>query len=180
MGTTDDVITESKAQSEGRVSWGFWIGLIVLLGATGYVVTSSMSNTVHYYDVDQVVGQDELVGDTMRLRGLVVDDSHRVRQGSLDEHVFLLAHNQRAMTVLFKGALPDQFQDRASVVATGVMTAPDTFEAESLTAQCPSRYENAAPTAQQNEMMGGTAPGEGGEGAQQGPHMRMPAEASYE
>lgn len=176
-------LPDSTSRSAERPSWAFWIGLAVLLVATGYVITSSMKNTVHYYDVDQVVGDETKVGQAMRLRGLVVDGSHRVREGTLDEHLFLLGLNQRAMTVLFEGALPDQFQDRANVIATGVMTSPDTFEAESLTAQCPSRYENAAPTAQANDMLGGgESSGEGGGAAAEpvGPHVRMPLEVNHE
>jgi cytochrome c-type biogenesis protein CcmE len=151
---TEKRIRVAAPATEG-VSWKFWVGLVVLMGATGYIVTSSMGSTVHYYDVHQVVGNDELVGGTMRLRGLVVDGSHRVREGTLDEHLFLLGLEQQTVTVLFKGALPDQFQDGASVIATGVLVDGQTFEADAITAQCPSRYENEAPTAAANrEAMG--------------------------
>lgn len=146
-----------------RVSWKFWLGLVVLLGATGYIVTSSMGSTVHYYDVSQVAGDQSMVGNPMRLRGLVVENSHRVREGTLDEHIFLLGLDQKTITVLYKGALPDQFQDGASVIATGQMRDSETFEADAITAQCPSRYENAAPTAAANrETMGESTPTMGG------------------
>ena len=147
-----------RAEVGTRPSWAFWVGLVVLLLATGYIVTSSMSNTVHYYDVDEVAGRAEMVGQNMRLRGHVVEGSHRVREGTLDEHLFLLGLEQRSVTVLFTGALPDQFQDGASVIATGRLTDRETFAAESITAQCPSRYEEGAPTASEGDGPEGQAP----------------------
>ena len=48
--------------------------------------------------------------------------------------------------MLFAGAVPDQFQVGASVIATGVLRDRETFDADTLTAQCPSRYEDEAPT----------------------------------
>ena len=134
-------------KSSRRVSLRFWVGLTVVLVATGYIVTSSMANTVHYRDVPEVLGQAELIGETMRLRGHVVDGSHGIREGTLDQHIFRLVGGQSSITVLFTGAVPDQFQDGASIVATGELRDAETFVAESLTAQCPSRYENEAPTA---------------------------------
>jgi cytochrome c-type biogenesis protein CcmE len=133
--------------SPTRAGLRFWIGLVVILLATGYIVTSSMANTTHYRDVHEVAGTTELLGEQMRLRGTVVDGSHRLREGTLDQHLFVLASEQSTMTVTFTGALPDQFEDGASVIATGELLDGTTFAADSLTAQCPSRYENEAPTA---------------------------------
>ncbi len=139
--------TETAGTPRDSAGPRFWIGILIVLAATGYIVTSSMANTVHYREVPEVLGNLELVGETMRLRGTVVDDSHRIREGTLDEHIFLLIGEQSTITVMFQGAVPDQFQDGASVVATGELSDGETFVAESLTAQCPSRYENEAPTA---------------------------------
>lgn len=149
-----EVATQSaitQAPTAQKASTGFWVGLLVVLGATGYIVTSSMANTVHYYDVHEAKAEPALVGQTIRLRGIVVDGSHQIRQGTLDEHIFILTAEQETITVLFKGALPDQFEDGASVIATGVLRDVDTFDAEALTAQCPSRYEADAPTAASND-----------------------------
>lgn len=145
-------VAEPK-RGEG-MSWSFLVGIAVVLLATGYVVTSAMGSTVHYYDVDQAVSNPALVGESMRLRGEVVSGSHRVRAGTLDEHLFILSLNQQQVTVMYTGALPDQFRDGASVIATGELVDGETFEADSITAQCPSRYEGEAPTAAA-EPMGG-------------------------
>ena len=137
--TSDDTAT--------RTGLRFWVGIAVVLLATGYIVTSSMANTVHYRDVSEVLGETAFIGETMRLRGFVVDGSHQLREGTMDEHVFLLVGDQETITVRFTGAVPDQFQDGASIVATGALIDGETFVADGLTAQCPSRYENEAPTA---------------------------------
>ena len=106
-----------------------------------------MANTVHYYEVNQAVADSSLIGETIRLRGTVVDGSHLIREGTVDQHVFILTAEEATITVTFQGAVPDQFQDGASVIAVGELTDQTTFEAASLTAQCPSRYEGEAPTA---------------------------------
>ena len=154
--STDETFTESS-EREGRISLGFWVGLVVILGTTGYIVSSSMANTVHYHEVHQVTDDADLVGKTMRLRGKVVEHSHRVRTGTLDEHIFLMSSEQETITVLYTGALPDQFQGGADVIVVGSLASADTFEAESVTAQCPSRYEGEAPTAGGNDINMGSS-----------------------
>lgn len=146
---------ESNERNPTRISIGFVIGLAIVLAVTGYIVTSSMQDTVHYHEVDEVAADPSLVGATMRLRGTVVEDSHRVREGTLDEHVFLLRSEQSTITVLFQGAVPDQFAGGADVIATGVLLDNETFAADTITTQCPSRYEGEAPTALGNGSTGG-------------------------
>jgi cytochrome c-type biogenesis protein CcmE len=137
------------AEPGGRgalVSWKFWIGLLIIMGAAGFIVTSSMSNAVHFYNVDEAVGRSDLLGQPVRIRGTLVDGSHRVREGTLDEHIFILMSEQETVTVTYTGPLPDNFKDGASVIANGRMVSGDYLEADSITAQCPSRYENQGPT----------------------------------
>jgi cytochrome c-type biogenesis protein CcmE len=133
-------------ETKGRPGAGFWAGIVVVLLATGYIVTSSMAESVHYYGVNEAVLDNALLGETMRLRGIVVDDSHFIRENSLDEHVFELTSEGEQIRVYFTGAVPDQFRDGASVIALGTLEDAESFNAESLTAQCPSRYEGEAPT----------------------------------
>ena len=130
----------------GRLSVGFVLGLVVVVAVTGYIITSSMRSTVHYHEVSEVAADSALIGSTMRMRGTVVAGSHRIREGTLDDHVFLLTSKGSTITVLYQGAVPDQFEGGADVIATGVLLDSQTFEADSLTTQCPSRYEAEAPT----------------------------------
>lgn len=131
---------------KGHTGAGFWVGLLIVLVATGYIVTSSMAESVHYYDVNEAIDDSALLGETMRLRGVVVEGSHYIRETSLDEHVFELTTEGEQIRVYFTGAVPDQFRDGANVIALGTLESSDSFIAESLTAQCPSRYEGEAPT----------------------------------
>ncbi|MCA9562346.1 MAG: cytochrome c maturation protein CcmE [Myxococcales bacterium] len=146
---TDDPNHLVDVRSE-RATWRLWIGSAIVIGVLAYIVTSSMSNTVHYFDVHEARANPALVGETIRLRGTVVPGSHMVRHGELDEHLFILTAGDETVTVQFSGALPDQFQDRASIIATGELEDRNTFRAESLTAQCPSRYEAEPPGAEEN------------------------------
>ncbi|MBN1946160.1 MAG: cytochrome c maturation protein CcmE [Bradymonadales bacterium] len=122
------------------------LGLVVILGAALYIVTSSLSHAVYYYEVDEVVGQTQHLGERMRVRGEVVDQSHRLRRGSLDEHLFLLRQDGATLTVVYQGVLPERFGPGVGLVATGVLVEGDLLQADQLSTQCPSRYQSLAPT----------------------------------
>jgi len=44
------------------------------------------------------------------------------------------------MPVVYKGVVPDAFQPEAEVVMEGTLAPSGTFEAASLLAKCPSKY----------------------------------------
>jgi len=137
---------EGRTRSNKALDWRYLVGVAVILAAVAFITTSSMSSTVFSFEVHELAGQpDSLVGQTIRVQGHVIADSYRVREGTLDEHLFLLGTEQATITVQYRGALPDQFQEGQRLMATGELVDRRLIRADELTMQCASRYENEPP-----------------------------------
>ncbi|MBU6160403.1 MAG: cytochrome c maturation protein CcmE [Myxococcales bacterium] len=126
----------------------FLVGTLVAVGALIYVAFSSFESEVYFLTVAEVSDQQENIGGReFRLKGIVVPGSHMVSETALHEHWFTLHEEDETRQVFFAGALPDTFADEAEVVALGRLRDDGVFEAVEVVAKCPSRYEEAAPTA---------------------------------
>ncbi len=125
----------------------FLLGTLLVIGAIAFLVFTSLENEIYYYTVSEVSDQIELLeGETFRIKGNVVPQTHFLREGTLDEHIFTLVAENQTIEISFLGALPDTFSDNAEVVALGRLLNAEHFEATEVVAKCPSRYENGAPT----------------------------------
>lgn len=125
----------------------FLLGTLLVIGAIAFLVFTSLENEIYYYTVSEVGEQIELLeGETFRIKGNVVPQTHFLREGTLDEHIFTLVAENQTIEISFLGALPDTFSDNAEVVALGRLINAEHFEATEVVAKCPSRYENGAPT----------------------------------
>jgi cytochrome c-type biogenesis protein CcmE len=127
---------------------GFVVGALVIVAALVGLTVTSFDAEVYYYTVDEAVAKQAEIGDhEFRLKGKVVVGSHALREGTLNEHLFVLANEGEQAEVFFSGPLPDTFADDAEVIALGRFAADGTFTATEVVAKCPSRYEEAPPTA---------------------------------
>ena len=132
----------------GGGNYGFLLAALVAVAGIAFVAFSAFDSEQYYLTVPEARAQYVELGDSeFRLKGVVLPDSHMLRDGSLDEHLFVLEHDEETLEVIFAGALPDTFADEAEVVATGRFVSPTRFEAHDVVAKCPSRYEGEAPTA---------------------------------
>ncbi len=128
--------------------WRFLVGTLVAVIAIVYVAMSSFDSEVFFLTVAEAAERAEEVGQQeFRVKGNVVAESHYMREGTLNEHMFTLQEGGHQLQVFFAGALPDTFSDEAEVVALGRMRVDGVFEAEDVVAKCPSRYEEQVPTA---------------------------------
>jgi cytochrome c-type biogenesis protein CcmE len=57
---------------------------------------------------------------------------------------FVVTDGSNTLPVSYEGSIPDAFEDGADVVLQGEMAPSGTFEASSLLAKCPSKYEASA------------------------------------
>jgi cytochrome c-type biogenesis protein CcmE len=123
------------------------IGALIYMGVRG--------SSMYYMTVAEVKAQaDTVYGDKIRLGATVADGS--IQSGPDGLTHFVVTDGTNTLPVSYGGSLPDAFEDGADVVLQGKMTPSGTFEASSLLAKCPSKYE---PSAQ-----GGSASSAGGEG----------------
>jgi cytochrome c-type biogenesis protein CcmE len=118
---------------------------VVLLGAVTLLLYTTVSQGAQYYKhVDEVMPSPERwYGKTMQLHGYVVDKSILQRRNSL-EYRFELRSGDFKVPATFIGLVPDSFKDGAEIVLTGRL-GPQGFQADSMTAKCPSKYEASGP-----------------------------------
>ena len=137
-----------------------------ICGLVGYLTFITIGENLEYYfEVDELQSQlhespSNLKG-TIRMHGYVVPDSILRRQSTM-EYRFIVQNDpprrdstsQTRVLVTYTGLVPDTFRSEAEVVVRGTVQpttgASDlkvwTFQAESITAKCPSKYEAQAGT----------------------------------
>jgi cytochrome c-type biogenesis protein CcmE len=85
-------------------------------------------------------------GEDVRLRGKVEEGSIVQRPGSA-ELTFSLADEGQTLKVRYStkehGPIPDTFVDGAACIVTGSVGDDGVFQAHTLQAKCPSKYEGA-------------------------------------
>lgn len=85
-------------------------------------------------------------GDDVRVRGKVEEGSIVQRAGSA-EVSFTLVDSGETLRVRYStrdhGPIPDTFVDGANAIVTGTVDDSGVFQAHTLQAKCPSKYEGA-------------------------------------
>jgi cytochrome c-type biogenesis protein CcmE len=114
-------------------------GLIVLLLA-GYLIWSSFSTASQKnVSVKEIVtNKEKYLGSQIRLTGKVAPGTIK-KEGQTIE--FEITENGANFKVVYKGGVPNSFQDNADVIADGEISEDGSyFEAKSLIVKCPSKY----------------------------------------
>jgi cytochrome c-type biogenesis protein CcmE len=120
------------------------IGMLVVSLAVLYlVVTAARGATAYYLTVAEVREQGpssrqvrvagEALGDT-----IVWNTSNNMLSFDI---VDADGADTQILSVIHAGPRPDMLRDRASVILEGRYTDQDTFQADRLLLQCPSKYE---------------------------------------
>ena len=124
-------------------AWKIAVTTIVLLGAFGGLLWSTLRDGTEYYKhVEEVTAQpNDWYGKRLQLHGYVVANSIMRRPDTLD-YRFQVQSKGQVMTVSYNGIVPDTFKDEAEVVLKGTLS-PSGFQVEpdGVMAKCPSKYE---------------------------------------
>ena len=118
-------------------------GAAIVLAVVGLVFFAARGTAVYYYTVGEI--QAKGASNNVRVAGMLVNGT--IVQGSMaDSLTFQISDKgavDKILKVDFKGARPDTFKDEPNteVVVEGDFVAPDRFEARSMLAKCPSKYE---------------------------------------
>jgi cytochrome c-type biogenesis protein CcmE len=122
------------------------ITVLVVVGALSALMYFSLGESLQQYKyVDEVlIAPQQWEGKALQVHGKVVPASIQ-RKPKTAEYKFDLAKNGKVMTTYFNFIPPDQFKDDAEVVVTGTLAKDGAFHATSMTAKCPSKYEEQAP-----------------------------------
>lgn len=125
----------------------FLTGGILILGASGYLMASSISKTGTYYLTPTELATKTSADPTFYETGVKV--GARVVPGSIVrapgglETSFRITDGTRTYPVVYRGITPDTFTDSVDVVVEGRLGRDQVFHATTLLAKCASRYENA-------------------------------------
>jgi cytochrome c-type biogenesis protein CcmE len=119
-------------------------GAVVLAAVTLLLYTTVSEGAQYYAQVDEIMSSPEQwYGKTIQMHGFVVDKSIQQRRGAL-EYRFQMRTGDHVVDVTYKGIATDGFKDGAELVLTGRL-GPNGFQADKMTAKCPSKYEAGAP-----------------------------------
>ena len=121
---------------------------VLMAGALVYLFWSGMQGSMIYYmTLEELEARGaERVGEGVRLAGWVREDS--VRGSALDGGItFTITDGSRNVPVSYDGQIPDTFQEGSEVIVEGVYRGRPVFEAATLLAKCPSKYEAQDPAA---------------------------------
>ncbi|MBK8480090.1 MAG: cytochrome c maturation protein CcmE [Proteobacteria bacterium] len=116
----------------------------VISAAVLFLVFSSVSggSALEYFkNVDEVTVQPQRwLGRRLRVHGNVVAGTIQKKPGTLD-HRFAVHSRGQWLEVSYRGLVPDTFKDCAEVVVKGQLLPSGRFAADTVTAKCPSKYD---------------------------------------
>lgn len=119
----------------------------LVIGAIVYLMFSGVNESmIYYYTVPEVKSRaSELQGKGIRVSGHVSPGTIRKLGGaSRIEFQVLDRASGQTLPVTYQGIIPDTFKDNAEVVVEGTFHAESgRFDATTLLAKCPSKYEKA-------------------------------------
>lgn len=138
--SADGTLTESPATRRVIPFKFLIVGAIILL-AIGYLVFTGLSTaSVYYLTVGELQAQGNAEGRPVRVSGDVVPGTV-TRDGNLIR--FVMTDGSGTLPVVYNGIVPDIFADEVQVVVEGRTDATGTFQANTLLAKCPSKFEEA-------------------------------------
>ena len=119
-------------------------GLLVL-GALAYLVWASLPQGVVYYQTVKELRTQAGDPRPVRVVGSVVPGSV-LRNPAASRILFEIQDGNERLSVAYKGIVPDIFGPDIQVVVEGQRDNAGVFQAQTLLAKCPSRFQNAVPT----------------------------------
>lgn len=118
---------------------------VLVLGAVAYMVMASLPQGTVYYQTVRELLQKPSDGKPVRVAGSVAEGSIK-RDAAVSRVTFDVQDGTDSMAVAYSGVVPDIFGPKIDVVIEGQRDASGVFQAQTLLAKCPSRFQNAVPT----------------------------------
>lgn len=125
---------------KGKLKFIIAIGVIAL--TVSYLVYGGVKDTMVYYlTVEELRAQVPTVYDTrVRVSGIVVPGT--IKKDANNAIEFQITDGTQNVNVTYEGIIPDIFADDVEAVVEGVYAKNDVFEADTLLAKCPTKYES--------------------------------------
>ncbi len=114
------------------------IGLATIATALGLVSFAMRDTIVFFHTPSEIQARNVAPGTRFRLGGLVQQAS--LRRGADQEFAFRIEDVNGAVSVQYRGLLPDLFREGQGVVAEGVLDPAGTFKADTVLAKHDENY----------------------------------------
>ena len=138
--------SEAKTRRpQKRFPLSFLLAGIAILGAVIYLVyANTQANAVYYMTVSELKHCSLCAVQSVRVAGNVEKGSI-VRDNQHDKVAFTIVDGKQSMLVSYSGVVPDIFAPGIQVVVEGHYTGSGPFQAQTLLAKCPSKFQAATP-----------------------------------
>ncbi len=130
----------------------FLIGALLIVGAVGYLIYTSIQETkVYYFTIDEfLLNQETLANTDVRVAGRVQDGSIQwdpaalnltFRLTPIEPGTIPVGALPPGVAVSYQGILPDMFAEGRDVIVEGLYTPDRQLVASTIMTSCPSKYE---------------------------------------
>jgi cytochrome c-type biogenesis protein CcmE len=128
-----------------RLPVAFILGGLAILGAVIYLVyANTQANAVYYFTVSELNHCSICSSQSVRVAGNVQAGTI-VRNDQLQQIHFVITDGGHTLPVVYSGIVPDIFRPGITVVVEGHYTGQGPFQAQTLLAKCPSKFQTATP-----------------------------------
>jgi cytochrome c-type biogenesis protein CcmE len=132
-----------------KARWGFVIAGLAIAAAVIYLVIANTGTSAEYYmTIHELQTCSSCSGQTVRVAGFVSPAGVTPVNGA-QAIKFDITDNTLNMPVMYKGVVPDTVRAGTQVVVEGHYTS-GVFQATTLLAKCPSKFQAATPAASAN------------------------------
>jgi cytochrome c-type biogenesis protein CcmE len=148
MQTAVNVSQEEEKPSPGRrrrLPISFMLGGVAILGAVIYLVyANTQASAVYYFTVSELKSCSICSSQSVRVAG-VVQAGSIVHNDQQQQIRFIISDSGHSLPVVYNGIVPDIFREGITVVVEGHYTGQGPFQAQTLLAKCPSKFQAATP-----------------------------------
>ena len=110
--------------------------IVVFFGIMGYLLTET--NIKYEEDFSQIVKSSSTIKAT---GSWVKEKSYKIDKQKQLFSFYMVDYKGKEIKVVYKGAIPNNFESSTSVVVTGKYKNGN-FHASDILTKCPSKYEN--------------------------------------
>jgi cytochrome c-type biogenesis protein CcmE len=134
-----------RTRRRRRLPISFVLGGLAILGAVIYlVIASTQANAVYYMTVSELKNCAICTTQQVRVAG-VVQAGSIVNDDANQQMRFTINDGKQSLQVVYSGIVPDIFRPGITVVVEGLYAGHGPFQAQTLLAKCPSKFESATP-----------------------------------
>ena len=148
MQTALDLAVEEqqpRTRRKRRLPISFVLGGLAILGAVIYlVIANTQANAVYYMTVSELKTCTVCTTQSVRVAG-VVQAGSVVNNDANQQMSFTIADGSQSLNVVYSGIVPDIFRPGITVVVEGLYSGHGPFQAQTLLAKCPSKFQSATP-----------------------------------